>query len=335
MQVSQVAQDLYEAMPKVCWMTEKNLAKLVRIRASRIKYLKKELEEARLIKIKFGHNGKRGNPRHEITKLPKNGSPICKHIKNVFALGDWQFLDRNLMIECYLKAKWDILPFAPNSKHPIKGLNTHKWRKRTAAEKFEFFFDNNDLNVGLKICSHLTIVDVDVKENDWLENKNFRNTLSVSTPRGFHFYFRKDSIITTSAKIIPDIDTRCKNSFILLPPSKLFPDKSYEWRNVAMPEYLPINFRRKWREKEFERRSTSGKFSIGDEITEGSRNDSLWRHGRSLKQQGNNLYEIEEIMREKNRSNCIPPLPAKELDILINNVWNRSDKSEFLSKKQS
>jgi hypothetical protein len=330
MKISAEAKKLYDFLPPLCWMTKEHLAKALRLRASKIKVLKDELEAARLLKILFHLNGKRANPRHEIIKLSGRGNPICQHISKSYCIGEWRRLDRNSLIECYLKSGWGVLPFAPRAKKPVRGFSAYRWGRMTAAQKMDYFFDNPSLNVGLVVCSHLMVVDVDAKNNVWIEHDDFHNTLTVSTPRGFHFYFRNDAVVTTSTKLLPDIDTRCRASFVVLPPSIGSNNKPYEWETIARPNHLPIEFRREWRQREFEARKRSAtSFILPAFVGKGSRNETLWRYGRSLKCKGNNFYEIEAELTDYNRNNCSPPLPAAEMETLILNVWSRPNKPAF------
>lgn len=330
MGISTGAQKLYDVLLPECWMTERNLAAAVGCRVASIKSYKEELEAAGLIKILLHSNGKRGNAKHEIIRFSKaKRSPICKHILRGFSLGEWQGLSRDELIECYLKSEWEILPFAPRSKRPIKGFSPNWWRLLAAVKKFDYFYDNPNLNVGLSICSHLTVIDIDAKSNFWIQNKFFQNTLTASTANGFHFYFRKDSVITTSTKILPDIDTKCEASYVLLPPSIHPTGESYKWLNIATPQILPIEFRRQWRQLKFEKRSSTDFFSLSAKIPQGERNEKLWRYGRSLKAKGKNIHEIELELKNYNRSNCLPPLSAKEVKNLIKNVCSRTNRSDF------
>lgn len=321
---------MYQYLPPVCWMTEKHLAKAIGVRAVRVKSYKEELENARLIKIVFHRNGRRSNPRHEIIKYYRQRrSPICKHIRESYCLGEWGWLGRNDLLECYLKSGWNIVPFGARAKKPIKGLSIREWARLTAAEKMNFFFDHPNFNVGLVVCSHLMVVDVDSKNNSWIRNEVFANTLTVSTSRGFHFYFRKDPIVKTSAKVVPDIDTRCNASFVLLPGSTHPSGEPYEWAGISVPEPLPIEFRREWRQRDFEARKRSGNFALPNAIEEGTRNDTLWRRGRSLRASGKNYFEIEAELTDLNQRNCVPPLSAAELKTLIDNVYSRADEADF------
>lgn len=329
MQISEEARKLYDSLPRVSWMTEKNLAKQIGVRAQKIKFLKEELETARLIDIRLYPNGRRSNARHEITKFSTTRrSPICKHIRDAVCFYQWHLLERLSLIECYLKSGWNVLPFEPRGKRPVSGITVHSWRRKSIEEKIDYFYTNPTVNVGLVNC-HFTIVDVDSKCNYWSDHDKFKNTLTVSTGRGFQNYFRSDSIVTTTAKVLPDIDTRCKDSFAVLPPSIHESGKPYEWINIQVPEPLPIEFRRAWQQSYFDSSVVTGRFILPEGIPSGTRNDMLWRFGRSLKCKGLNFFEIDAELKRINQHCCAPPLGRTELDLLIENVWERSDRASF------
>jgi hypothetical protein len=324
--ISAGARKLYDFIPPVCWMTRETLAKGIGCRVTKIKDYKDELEEARLVKLLFHRNGKRSNPRHEIIKLSNSGTPICKHISKGFCIDEWSWLDRNSLIECYLKSNWNVLPFEPREKRPVVGFSTSDWKSKSESTKMDYFFNNPNVNVGLVVCPHITVIDAETKNNIWTENEKFRDTLTVSTPRGYHFYFRNDSVIKTSTKILPDIDTRCAGSYVVLPPSIHPSGKQYEWETISAPELLPVSFRQKWRIANFEKSKSTGSFACPELILKGNRNDTLWRFGRSLRSQGKNFYETEQEIIEANRNKCSVPLPATEIEQLINHIWNYRDR---------
>lgn len=130
-----------------------------------------------------------------------------------------------------------------------------------------------------------------------------------------------------------DIDTRCKSNYVVLPPSINQSNESYRWETISLPNNLPIEFRREWREREFENRKQTGNFKLPNVIEEGTRNDTLWRYGRSLKCKDKNFHEIETILIDCNHTNCSPPLSTMEMESLMENVWSRPNKPSFLSRK--
>lgn len=326
MKISEPAQKLHDFLPPISWMTERNLAQAISVRAQTIKTLKEELEAARLIYINFCLNKKRFNPRHEIIKTSGNGSPIYKRIENSYCFTEWGNLDRNSLIECFIKSDLPILPFAERDKSPIAGFCSLDWKRTPPQEKMDFFFNHPKLNVGLVVCAHMLVIDIDSKHNEWSEHESFQNTLNVSTAKGAHYYFRKDPVVTTSTKILPDVDIRGSGNYVVIPPSIHSSGVPYQFENLLKPAYLPIEFRQAWCQSEFEMHRSSGNSSLPPIIIYGTRNDTLWRYGRGLRARGKNFYEIEALIRECNRSRCQPPLDGVEMERLLKNIWTRPNR---------
>jgi putative DNA primase/helicase len=70
-------------------------------------------------------------------------------------------------------------------------------------------------------------------------------------------------------------------------------------------------------------------FTLPERILEGSRNDTLWRYGRSLKAQGRKLPRILAALQTANRERCEPPLPDDELEAVAHNVMTEANRSTF------
>lgn len=335
MKISEGAQKLYEILPSPnCWMTERHLAKAVGCRTTKIKGYKAELANAGLITILLRPNGKRANLKHEIIKLKppmakNSGSPICKHISCGSVFFAWASLDRNMLIECYLNSGWEIVPFRAGAKRPLPGFSLETWRRLDKLEKFNYFYDHPTCNVGLVICPHLLVVDVETKQHPWSEHENFIHTLTASTPRGFHYYFRHDPTFTTRAKVLPDLDIRGPASFVVLPPSVSASGIPYTWETVVRPNYVPPALRHAWQTAGRSSQPAHTNFSLNTIIPQGARNDTLWRQGRSLRQQGKTMPEIEHVLLERNRQYCSPPLPRQEMKLLLRNIATRPDRPSF------
>jgi hypothetical protein len=343
--LSPKAQQLYDILPKVSWMTKETLARQIRCRTSDIKALKDELEKARLIEIRFTQNKKRPNPRHEIRKTSRIGTPICKHFKKAVCFeewgssssssssssggGGWRRLDRNQQIEFYLKSGWEIVPFKERGKQPHAGFCSHAWGRMSAAEKMDFFFNHPKLNVGLVVCSHCLVVDIDSKENDLINQPGFQNTLTVSTPRGYHCYFRKDAIVRTSVKTLPNVDTRGPGNYLVLPPSIHPSGEPYEWEHINFPNLLPVEFRQEWRKMDFEYSKFSSWQSLPENIPYGTRNATLWSYGRSLRCKGKNYHEIKIELLAANRQKCTPKFSDWEIEKLAAHVFHHPDRQSF------
>jgi hypothetical protein len=324
------AKQLYDLLPQTCWKTKETLAREMRCRTSNIKRLKDELEAARLIEIHYHHNGKRSNPRHELIKLSGIGTPICKHFKNPYSFDAWGNLDRNAQIECYIKSDWTIAPFGEREKRPVADFNGYWWEQMTPEAKMDFFYNHPELNVGMVVCPHCMVVDVDTKENDWIYSEGFESTLSVSTPRGYHFFFRNDSVVQTSVKRLPDIDIRGPGNYVVLPPSINSDGVPYEFANIARPRPLPVAFRQEWRKQDFKYSKFSSWQALPAVILLGTRNTTLWSYGRSLRCSGKSYYEIEVELLEANYQRCSPRLSNFEIVKLAAHVSEHPDRSSFV-----
>jgi hypothetical protein len=321
-EVSEAANELYDFMPDTCWMTATILARGVHVRKARISALLDELEEARLIDIHFFQNGKRSNPKRVIKKVNKPSSKSFPILLNAILIGfPEKVSDRNSVIEIYLKKNLPVFPFEPFGKKPV--MDTYSWGRLGLSEKINFFLDNSSLNVGLRIPRNICVIDVDTKFNGSLNLPEFQETLSVSTGRGFHYYFSSDAVVNKSSSgVLPSIDTRCKGSFVVIPPSQHKSGVHYEWLNLKRPQSLPIKFRREWRTAYFKKSAGRNKFRFnGEFILQGTRNDILWRYGRSLRARGLDYVEIENALNMANQENCIPKLSSIELNKWIKHIW--------------
>ena len=313
-------------MPEKCSMTAATLAKGIKVRKAVISSLLNELEEAWLIDVFYLPHGNYSNPKRLVVKIMRRRSRRPILLLNAIYIGfPIQALDRNLMIEVYLKSKLPIVPFEPMGKRPVMDL--YSWQRLSLTEKFDFFFDDQTLNVGLRLPSNLCVVDVDVKDHAWSELSAFRQTLTVATARGFHYYFLSDPVVNvTTTGVLPHIDTRCKGSFVVIPPSVHQSGAPYTWANVAKLQELPIAFRREWRRAYFSSFGTKGGVQLPNIIPEGARNDSLWRLGRSLRARGYGYDEIAAELQAANSERCSPNLSRCELDKLIEHVWRHPNR---------
>ena len=75
---------------------------------------------------------------------------------------------------------------------------------------------------------------------------------------------------------------------------------------------------------------SSGSFELPPVITEGQRNDTLYRLARSLKGKGLREEAVLAALRETNRSTCEPPLDDAEIEALVAHAFSQEDRPEFL-----
>lgn len=329
--LSPVARELFERIPRGGTTVENEdiFAHWLGVSRRQIRNAKNELEEAGLIDIHYLGNGKRRNPAHKIVNVLHSKRTLIKHIREATSFFSFTKFDRASLIENYILSKWDVVPFEPRGKRPLANLSYRNWKLKSDGQKIDYFLSNPTLNLGLVVPDYFTVIDCDSIEtanNFCAKFENFKNTLTVRTARGFQFYFQADEVLKTSVKVLPDTDIRCAGSYGVLPPSVHPSGISYKWSNVALPENLPVEFRREWRRNYFQCQGAEEKFSLPSQIPKGTRNDVLFRFGRSLRAKGKNSFEIADELSEVNKFRCQPPLAGGELEKLIRHIWEHPDR---------
>jgi putative DNA primase/helicase len=152
-------------------------------------------------------------------------------------------------------------------------------------------------------------------------------TLEARTGGGGHhiiFEYPRGSNIRNSAGRLGDgIDVRAEGGYIVVAPSLHASGRRYEWLNsltkpAQPPEWL---LERLTEERQASQGASTQKTqpraavgaSIGAVISEGERNNGLFKIGAALRGQGQNYTEIEAELRDINARRCSPPLPDDEV----------------------
>lgn len=328
-ELSIVADALYKHMPPVCWKTVSTLADELGVTRFQICKAKEELEDAGKIVINYYKNGGRKNPRHEILKVKSHKSDLSKSIYEPCLGWMWSELDRMGLIEQYLNSKLEILPFEPRGKKPVMGLALWRRKCQTAKSVIDYFYREQSVNVGL-VVRGMTVIDLDAKDiPEEFERREFDDTLTSETGKGFQFFFQADPVVKTSAKVYSDcVDTKCRDSFVVLPPSVHENGSRYRWVTCGVLEKLPVSVRRDW-QKRFFALGEYRPFYLPATIVEGFRNDTLFRHGRSLRRRGHTFAEIESELNQANELRCRPALDPLEMRRLVRNVWYLRDRYDY------
>jgi hypothetical protein len=140
------------------------------------------------------------------------------------------------------------------------------------------------------------------------------NTLSVSTGRGTHIYFRwtEDLNIRNSAgKLANGLDVRGEGGYAIIPPSLHANGEQYAYSNpieqvLEAPEWLLALLK-----------ESSGPKLVPCQparaIHEGKRNSTLTSLAGTMRHRGMSQASIEAGLLEENRQHCQPPLPEAEV----------------------
>lgn len=139
-------------------------------------------------------------------------------------------------------------------------------------------------------------------------------TLTAYTPNnGTHLWFRTPKPLgNTSSKLAPGIDTRGVGGYVVCPPSKIA-EGEYRWGGpvdsplAELPEAVLVAL------ETHKPKSTKGNAAV----SEGSRNDTLFRLGCSLKARGLPDAAILADLLTVNKTQCSPPLSTNE----VSQIW--------------
>jgi len=153
------------------------------------------------------------------------------------------------------------------------------------------------------------------------QHGTWEKTLTASTKRGTHFYFRwpdAETVIRNSAnKIGAGLDVRGRRGYVIVPPSVHPSGTRYEWtadsQAIAAPGWLLETITSATTRPVL----SPSEFGI---LPEGQRNDGLMRLAGALRRKGKSQSEIEAKLFEANTRRCNPPLPESEVQKIAASV---------------
>ena len=231
-----------------------------------------------------------------------------------------------------------VFPCEPGGKRPLGRLVPNGLKNATTDPDTirRWWSDTPDANIGIPtgLPTTFTVLDVDIK----LE-QNIRGDIALEglealngalpptrmqlTPSGGkHYLFAYTPGIGNSASGIgKGLDIRGEGGYVIVAPSVL-PNGVYTVNDVELAE-MPV-----WLTAKLSRKKTE-KFTMPPtEVTEGNRNDTLFRLARSLKAQGFDEASIGAALMTANQK-FKPPLPDDEVELLIANATRQPDRPDF------
>lgn len=186
-------------------------------------------------------------------------------------------------------------------------------------------------NIG--ICtgpdSGLVVLDLDGPEAEkMIQGLEVPAGPQVQTGKGRHLYFQypdNGTIIPSINGLRPQIDIKASGGYIVAPPSLHPSGRRYQW--IADTENLPLPLIPDWlmgwitghinkprpAEKSSLRQAATDENNI---ISEGERNDKLFRLACSLRRTGLLSDAIEAVLRIVNETRCKPPLPLNDIRVI-------------------
>lgn len=197
------------------------------------------------------------------------------------------------------------------------------------------WWDGSTYNVAIATGSGIVVLDVDTNHDAGkygdetlvdLEQKNGKlpDTWTCLTGGGgVHYYFAcDDPALTVGAGFAPGLDYRGAGGYVIAPPS-IHPTtgRAYEWEASSTPTSVPLAPLPDWlhrlmlQGKKDKTRKEKHTEAPG-KITEGRRNEEMFKLASSLRAKGLTVEAITAAMMETNKTRCNPPLDAKEIETI-------------------
>ena len=233
-----------------------------------------------------------------------------------------------------------VYPIVPNGKQPIKDYSYLKATQDINLIKSWFEHEPN-INIGLNLAkSNLIVVDIDNHNNVLQAPLQSLSNLGYKLPSdyvertksgGLHFYYKSDGIpATRKTKFIDGVDLL--SDFVVTSPSN-----NYKVLNGATLDDIPQA--PKWIIKALDNRAmhkmqdkptTYKKYYTGKLIDEivtgvdaGNRNNWIASIFGKLLRAGTDPKNAYSLLQLINDNYVSPPLPAKELDNIVESIANR------------
>lgn len=224
--------------------------------------------------------------------------------------------------------------FPCNGKTPV---TSHGCKDATAdpGQVAGWWGNGGNYNLAIATGSGLVVLDVDINHDAGkfgdetladLEQQygELPDTWTCLTGGGgVHYYFQcDDPALTVGAAFAPGLDYRGTGGYVIAPPS-VHPatGRVYEWEASSTPTSVPLAPLPDWlhrlmlQGKKDRPKQPKGKEAPG-KVTEGRRNEEMFKLASSLRAKGLTVAEITAAMMEANKSRCDPPLSKQEIETI-------------------
>lgn len=220
-----------------------------------------------------------------------------------------------------------IFPLIPTTKNPIQKGGFYN---ATADEQIvrDVWSRYPNANIGFR-TDGIIVVDID-RHNPSADGYESLHELEAQygalpetwialTPSGGeHYYFRcNDKRLTVGKGVVSGIDYRGCSGYVLLPPSIHPNGGRYEWDAGHQPNETPLADLPEWLHqlllKATDTQREGGTVELPEQITEGGRNDTLFRAACSFRAKGLTERELFAAVDAVNRERCRPPLSETEV----------------------
>jgi putative DNA primase/helicase len=208
---------------------------------------------------------------------------------------------------------WAAIPLKIRSKVP-KLPKEHPFLDRKATDKeFEGFDFRHNVGIAAGKVSGIVILDDDdngetIKKTGW----HIPATPTVKTQRGHQYYFRCPEAGFPTFDVTGKLEVRADGAYVVAPPSIHPSGSAYEW--VISPDEAELADPPPWL---IEQASLRGRRTraedIGETISNGSRNKTLFSIAGTLRRRGLDEASIAAALLGINATKCETPLDEAEV----------------------
>lgn len=231
-----------------------------------------------------------------------------------------------------------VFPLQVKDKKPLPGSRGFKDATSDKEQLRKWWGENPNYNIGIATGEmagggFLTVIDIDNDEakgksgssslQAWLSDNNHQmpQTLVSKTGRGgFHYFYKTKEAFRNRTELLLSVDVRGDGGYIVAPPSIHPNGTCYKWatsNEIADADQAVLDLLNTQEKKEKQ---------AGGIVTEGTRNDTLFRFGCSLQEKGLSDAAILQEMKEYNRAQFVPPLSNIEVEATYKGVIQRYQK---------
>ena len=180
-------------------------------------------------------------------------------------------------------------------------------------------------NIGIATGpSFLVVIDIDPRHDGHesvrairgLDTESMPTWESVTGGGGRHIYYRRPPELKVASRIglLPGVDIKAESGYVVAPPSLHSSQQHYAWELSAHPDDVHLAVLPAVLAEQFIARQDRPPTKAPEVISEGARNDVLFRIGCALRRVGLSAREIEAALVAVNDGRCQPPLDAEELE---------------------
>ncbi len=250
----------------------------------------------------------------------------------------------------YIDAGLAVIPLREGEKLPATKHGLNNWSDNPG-QVGAWWGKRPEMNVGI-VCgtpSHgLGVIDVDVHGADgreWLREWQIAHgelpeTWTVRTGSGgLQYYYRFREVPPNSANGSIGVDFRGEGGYVVAPPSLHPCGELYEWSvspedcdiadadESVMALVAAIRPSGEGRAPEADARP---RFELRDVVREGEgRNEHMFSYARSLLSRGLDAETVKSIVRDANRTHCLPPIKKAELEKTLASACSKDPGNEW------